>query len=246
MAARRGYGTIRKLPSGRWQARRWEYGVQVSAPQTFAIKADANAWLSAVETDVARSQFIDPANGTVTFGAYARSGCSTRPTSSPARGRPRPIPSMGASTLVRLCEGSGHRSWWQTASIVNPNGSRQNPAKYDGGYCGNDNEPPLGRQRAFAWRSSRHAAFLMLVRLPPDSVWPDWGSRRRVATRATHVTSDDAVRGWRSDLSLRHHSCEATRLPPQPVFTQGSPGPDGAGSRTGYCRALEYFAHRWP
>ena len=72
MAARRGYGTIRKLPSGRWQARRWEYGVQVSAPQTFGTKADANAWLSSVETDVARGQFIDPAKGTVTFGAYAR------------------------------------------------------------------------------------------------------------------------------------------------------------------------------
>ena len=72
MAARRGYGTIRKLPSGRWQARRWKYGVQVSAPYTFATKADANAWLSAVETDVARGQFVDPAKGTVTFGKYAR------------------------------------------------------------------------------------------------------------------------------------------------------------------------------
>ena len=45
---------------------------QVSAPYTFATKADANAWLSAVETDVARGQFVDPAKGTVTFGKYAR------------------------------------------------------------------------------------------------------------------------------------------------------------------------------
>ena len=29
--------------------------------------------------------------------------------------------------------GAAHRSWWQTASIVMPNGSRQKAAKYGGG-----------------------------------------------------------------------------------------------------------------
>ncbi|MGE0877326.1 MAG: tyrosine-type recombinase/integrase [Acidimicrobiia bacterium] len=72
MARRRQYGTIRRLPSGRWQARRNEDGRQVAAPTTFATKAEANAWLSATETDIARGRWIDPARGEVAFGTYAR------------------------------------------------------------------------------------------------------------------------------------------------------------------------------
>ncbi len=71
MGRRRQYGTIRKLPSGRFQARRWEDGQQVAAPRTFPTKTDALAWLASVQTDLARGDYIDPALGEVPFGAYS-------------------------------------------------------------------------------------------------------------------------------------------------------------------------------
>lgn len=53
--ARRSYGTVRKLPSGRWQARyRDGDGARYSAPTTFKTKTEAQRWLSATETDMAR------------------------------------------------------------------------------------------------------------------------------------------------------------------------------------------------
>ena len=63
MAQRRGFGSIRKLPSGRWQARftHSHTGQLEAAPSTFATKADANRWLSSV-TDA------DNAAGGVTVG----------------------------------------------------------------------------------------------------------------------------------------------------------------------------------
>jgi hypothetical protein len=45
MSGKRQFGTVRKLPSGRWQARyRDESGQMFSAPSTFPTKTDA--WAS--------------------------------------------------------------------------------------------------------------------------------------------------------------------------------------------------------
>ena len=49
MSPARQFGTIRRLPSGRYQARYWHLGEQVSAGTTFASKTEARAWLSSVE-----------------------------------------------------------------------------------------------------------------------------------------------------------------------------------------------------
>jgi integrase len=69
---RRNFGSVRKLPSGRWQAR---YplgpGHLKAAPSTFATKAEATRWLSLIEADIARGQFIDPYAGQVTVSAWA-------------------------------------------------------------------------------------------------------------------------------------------------------------------------------
>ncbi len=46
MASSRPFGNIRKLSSGRYQARYWHLGKQVPADTTFATKADARAWLA--------------------------------------------------------------------------------------------------------------------------------------------------------------------------------------------------------
>ena len=63
---RRQFGTIRKLPSGRWQARyRDQAGRAHAAPDTFATRADAGRWLAKAETELSRGQFVDPKVGRI-------------------------------------------------------------------------------------------------------------------------------------------------------------------------------------
>ena len=49
----RSFGTIRRLPSGRWQARyRGPDGALRSAPSTFTRKTDATRWLALTEAEL--------------------------------------------------------------------------------------------------------------------------------------------------------------------------------------------------
>jgi integrase len=69
---RRRFGRVRKLPSGRWQARYpGPDGTDHSAPHTFATKKDAQRWLTVKEADITRGDWFDPAAGTVPFAEYA-------------------------------------------------------------------------------------------------------------------------------------------------------------------------------
>jgi integrase len=70
--ARRQFGAIQKLPSGRWRARYWHEGTWLSAPATFAAKADASAWLATVQSDLLRGVWTAPAAGRETLAGYAR------------------------------------------------------------------------------------------------------------------------------------------------------------------------------
>ena len=54
---RRHFGSVRKLPSGRYQASYHQVGDRHAASDTFATKADALAWLSTVEADIRRGQY---------------------------------------------------------------------------------------------------------------------------------------------------------------------------------------------
>jgi integrase len=71
--AKRQFGTVRRLPSGRWQARYRDpgNGRLISGPQTFPTKANASLWLSTVEADVARGTYIDPRAGDISLREYA-------------------------------------------------------------------------------------------------------------------------------------------------------------------------------
>jgi hypothetical protein len=72
MNHKRAFGTVRRLSSGRWQARhRNRTGTMVTAPRTFATKGDATRWLAATESDQFRGLWLDPAGGKVTLGDYA-------------------------------------------------------------------------------------------------------------------------------------------------------------------------------
>ncbi|PAT13284.1 site-specific integrase [Corynebacterium hadale] len=52
------FGTIRKLPSGNWQARFSYKGERHSAPTTFRLKSEAQVFLARVQTEIANGTFI--------------------------------------------------------------------------------------------------------------------------------------------------------------------------------------------
>ena len=71
MAGKRRFGRVRQLPSGRWQARYLgPDGAERSASTTFARKTDADRWLVAVETDIERGRWVDPAAVGTTVGDW--------------------------------------------------------------------------------------------------------------------------------------------------------------------------------
>ena len=70
--ARRTAGAIRRLPSGRYQARvRDGSGDLQAAPATFATKAEADRWLASAVADQAHGRWVDPRAGRVELRRYA-------------------------------------------------------------------------------------------------------------------------------------------------------------------------------
>ena len=61
MAKRRSaFGSVRKLPSGRWQARYTDQGETPLGTVHLHTKQDAVAWLSTVRADLIRGQWLPP------------------------------------------------------------------------------------------------------------------------------------------------------------------------------------------
>jgi integrase len=80
MASRRRFGRLRKLPSGRWQARySLSDGRELSAPDTFVTKTAAERWLASIETDLVRGQWVDPTHGQDTLAVYSAHWMQSRP-----------------------------------------------------------------------------------------------------------------------------------------------------------------------
>jgi hypothetical protein len=70
---RRYFGNIRRRESRRYQARyRAPNGRLLSAPHTFARKADAARWLMLKEAEIHRGEWVDPDHAGISFGNYAR------------------------------------------------------------------------------------------------------------------------------------------------------------------------------
>ena len=107
MAAKRSnFGSLRKLPSGRWQARYTAPGGKTTtAPMTFDTKGDALAWLSTVRADLVRGAWLPPDVDT-TFGTYAATWLEHRNPQTPhtsALPRPtRPAPSANLPRRTRV------------------------------------------------------------------------------------------------------------------------------------------------
>jgi integrase len=78
---RRTFGSVRRLPSGRYQARYVDpEGRTRSAPTTFDTKMDADAYLSSVRTDLARGSWVSATNPRVAirFGSFAQAWLADR------------------------------------------------------------------------------------------------------------------------------------------------------------------------
>jgi integrase len=117
-AGRRHFGSVRKLPSGRYQARYWHAGSTHIAPATFTTKADALAWLSAAETDIHRGAWTAPKAGKVTLSEFTQSWLLGRSDIRPVTRAKyehmlerHVLPTLGAYELAALSP-SAVRSWY--------------------------------------------------------------------------------------------------------------------------------------
>ncbi len=81
--SKRHFGSVRKLPSGRYQASYWYEGTRHLAEQTFRTKGDALAHLAKVETDVRRGVWIDPREGDVSVKSLSAQWLASNPTKRP-------------------------------------------------------------------------------------------------------------------------------------------------------------------
>ena len=70
MSSRRHFGTVRKRPSGMWQAI-YRDGGRLCSAGVFHQKADALARLSEIEADMRRGSWIDPRAGETSINRYA-------------------------------------------------------------------------------------------------------------------------------------------------------------------------------
>ena len=128
------FGNIRKLPSGRFQARYLGAdGKRRSAPMTFATKADASAWLAKTETQTIEGEWRAPELGRETFGTYGKRWLAHR---QDLRPRTRELyaalwrlwlePAWADVPLAKMTA-EGWRTWWVETTAAHP-GSTQ-PAK---------------------------------------------------------------------------------------------------------------------
>jgi integrase len=111
MTKRRHFGSIRKLPSGRYQAHHLGLDArQHSAPQTFERKRDAELWLSNVEASLARGDWFDPQAGRVLLREYAKAWLEERqlsPTTYERYGyvlRLHILPTLGSYAVADITE----------------------------------------------------------------------------------------------------------------------------------------------
>lgn len=78
-ARKQSWGSLRKLPSGRYQARYRADGKLVSADTTFRTKRDAETYLATVRADMERGQWVNPTSGKIPFREYATKWLEQRP-----------------------------------------------------------------------------------------------------------------------------------------------------------------------
>lgn len=117
MGSRASWGSVRKLPSGRYQARYPIEAKLVSAPTTFRTKRDAEAYPSTVRADMVRGMWVNPIAAQVTLRAHATTWLDQRPNLRPRTAklyegelRLHILPVLGDLELAKLTPAKV-RSW---------------------------------------------------------------------------------------------------------------------------------------
>lgn len=73
MTAKSPFGRIRRLRSGRYQARYPDgNGRDIPAPQTFATKREARQFLTTIQSDMLKGTYIDPKAGQISLSAWTQ------------------------------------------------------------------------------------------------------------------------------------------------------------------------------
>jgi hypothetical protein len=109
------WGSVRKLPSGRYQARYRVDGKMATAPTTFRTKRDSEAYLSGVRADIERAQSVNPVAGRVTPRGYTTK-CIEGMKPNDLRGRhPNPFasPTSPMTTLSRSAPAMARQHDWR-------------------------------------------------------------------------------------------------------------------------------------
>ena len=128
---RRAFGSVRRLPSGRWQASYTDpNGLRRLAPHTFPEAADANAWLASIEASIAGGDWRPPERLAETFGDYGRRWLAHRPDLRPSTRELYAIlwrkwlePAFGNVALASLSP-QDWRTWYLAQTVEHP-GSTQ-------------------------------------------------------------------------------------------------------------------------
>src|SRR5687767_8551594 len=78
MVKRRPFGSIRKLPSGRWQARVLDAMGGLVPLGTYVTKSAADQAISRAAADQSKASWVDPRRGQLTFENYAEQWMTNR------------------------------------------------------------------------------------------------------------------------------------------------------------------------
>lgn len=124
---RRQFGRIRKLPSGRYQARYPSPDGQLRpAPHTFRTKTEAGDWLADKQSEMRRGDWHDPDAGKVPFGPYAAAWIEERELANTTRQLYRSLlrhhlePTFGAVNVAAISPPSVRR--WRADKLVTGTG----------------------------------------------------------------------------------------------------------------------------
>ena len=118
--------SIEKRPNGKWRARWREYPGGPQRTKQFGRKADAEAWLVQVQSDLMRGSYVDPAKGRTTVETFYRAWFDRQPWRESSRSsvgslfENHVLPTFGPRPLGTVRRGDIEA--WAGPSSCNPHG----------------------------------------------------------------------------------------------------------------------------
>lgn len=229
MSEKRSFGTIRKLPSGRFQARYTaSNGAVITAPGTFAAKIHAETWLGDRKREI-DANLWDPSAATRTNVCVCASCLIAAGRLLGLSPRVRPLPARQPSSVARrrLFE-AGARYVRRRASSVGrlrafPPRRAPTDERKDGVHEGQRRGPPGLRAPTTAVRCMRG-----LSPRRPDRRrrLPAWPLPAPSGTDVVHVAVSDPMTRQRPGCGAADHPRERSQVPSEGAATS-TPSPTG-------------------